>query len=140
MQDIEPTFLVFPRIKNHIKKSYFYASPYTPEKSMIAYVVSLILQSHLRVYSAATPINSRIRLRHGGICTLQDARYVFISYLRCSLHTIVSVYTQLAYTISPPNEVVVRTATRNLSLDSSYLPLRSILLILISAHLDDRFI
>jgi hypothetical protein len=131
VQDIEPTFLVFPHVKNLIKKIYFYASPYTPEKSMIAYVVSLILQSHLRVYSAATPIRFRIRVRHGGICILPVARYVFISYLRCSLHTIVSIYTQLAYTISPPNEVVVRTATRNLSLDSSYLPLRFILLILI---------
>jgi len=36
-----------------------------------------------------------------------------------------SIYTQLAYTISPPNEVFLKTTTRNLLLDSSYLPFRA---------------
>ena len=42
-----------------------------------------------------------------------------------------SIYTQLAYTISPPNEVRIETSSRSLLLDSSYLPLRTISLILI---------
>ena len=135
MQDIEPTFLVFPHVKNRIKKTYFYASPYTPEKSMIAYIVSLILSVSLFV---CTPMMSiACYSRHGGICILPLAHDVFASIFDVYSYNH-SIYTQLAYTISPPNEVFVLTATRSLSLDSSYLPLRSISLVLIYSTYDTR--
>jgi hypothetical protein len=135
VQDIEPTFLVFPHVKNRIKKTYFYASPYTPEKSMIAYIVSLILSVSLFV---CTPMMSiACYSRHGGICILPLAHDVFISIFDVASYNH-SIYTQLAYTISPPNEVFVLTATRSLSLDSSYLPLRSISLVLIYSTYDTR--
>jgi hypothetical protein len=135
VQDIEPTFLVFPHVKNRIKKTYFYASPYTPEKSMIAYIVSLILSVSLFV---CTPMMSiACYSRHGGICILPLAHDVFVSIFDVYSYNH-SIYTQLAYTISPPNEVFVLTATRSLSLDSSYLPLRSISLVLIYSTYDTR--
>jgi hypothetical protein len=135
VQDIEPTFLVFPHVKNRIKKTYFYASPYTPEKSMIAYIVSLILSVSLFV---CTPMMSiACYSRHGGICILPLAHDVFASIFDVYSYNH-SIYTQLAYTISPPNEVFVLTATRSLSLDSSYLPLRSISLVLIYSTYDTR--
>lgn len=138
MQDIEPTFLVFPHVKNRIKKTYFYASPYTPEKSVIARENSHRI-SYLSVsLFVCTPMMSiACYSRHGGICILPLAHDVFISIYDVASYNH-SIYTQLAYTISPPNEVFVLTATRSLSLDSSYLPLRSISLVLIYSTYDTR--
>lgn len=63
----------------------------------------------------------------GGLHSTECSLCVHLNhhYVQSSLHTIAAVYTQLAYTISPPNEVFVLTASHSLSLDSSYLPFRS---------------
>ena len=84
MQDIEPTFLVFPHVKNRIKKTYFYASPYTPEKSVIARENSHRI-SYLSVsLFVCTPMMSiACYSRHGGICILPLAHVCVHLYLRC---------------------------------------------------------
>ena len=84
VQDIEPTFLVFPHVKNRIKKTYFYASPYTPEKSVIARENSHRI-SYLSVsLFVCTPMMSiACYSRHGGICILPLAHVCVHLYLRC---------------------------------------------------------
>jgi hypothetical protein len=136
VQDVEPTFLVFPHEKTQLKKTYFYVSPYAPAKSTIAThyvrIVSLILAVSLLV---CTPISGRIIEDTGASTRYRILAMLLISILQSSTSYNHSVYTQLAYTISPPNEVAIQTSSRSLLLDSSYLPLRTISLNSIYAHL-----